>query len=288
MKRFSMLLSVVGFGWMVSATASQSLVATKVAQEPDIDGRSDEAVWSAAKPVITHDRVAGIDITLKAVYTEDSIFMLVTFPDPSESRDHKTMIWNADQQYYRTGNNREDTFVIKWSMEPIPVDLSISSDESYRADIWFWKAHRTDPSGYADDKYHLYSNTQLPDGDMVISKLGHVFYLSRSGDEGNAAYRDIVYEQYAADRLPKYERVTPTGSRADVRAKGGWHDGAWSVEFARRLKTGHIDDLELDPRGFYQFGVSRYEVAGRPADPDLDQPNYSAGDISEDLTLRFE
>ena len=95
--------------------AAQELVAAKVDQAPSVDGIANEAIWSKAKAVTTHDPLAKIDVTIKAVHTNDSIFFLATFPDPTENRAHKTLVWVPEQERYRTGTDREDTFVFKWS-----------------------------------------------------------------------------------------------------------------------------------------------------------------------------
>ena len=148
-------------------------------------------------------------------------------------------------------------------------------------------AHRTDPSGYADDKTHVYSPLQTPNSKFVISKSGLRFYLVRKGDSGEAAYKTIIHPDRIGDRAPTYRHVTPRGSRADVRAKGVWRDGTWTVEFSRKLMTGQIDDIQFDRRKAYQFGVSRFEIAGRRRNPKLEEPYFGAGEITEMLTLRF-
>ena len=192
------------------------------------------------------------------------------------------------QGRYVQGPDREDTFVVKWSMEPLPVDLSMDADEPYRADIWFWKAHRTDHAGYADDKMHIYSRTEVPGAYVLISRQGQRFYVSRDGDAGDAAYANRVYGVYEGERRPPYRYQTPTGSRADVRAKGQWREGLWTVEFSRKRVTDHADDLQFRWPGRYLFGVSRFEIAGRPPNPQLEEPYYGAGDVSEQLELVIE
>jgi len=268
--------------------AAQELVAAKVDKVPTIDGIADEAIWSKATAVVTRDPLAKIDVTIKAVHTDDNIFFLVTFPDPTENRDHKTLVWVPDQERYRTGTDREDTFVFKWSKEPGQIDLSISADAPYKADIWYWKAHRTDHAGYADDKSHLYSATETPRSKPVVSKRGRRFFLSRPGDEGSAPYQAVVHANNVGKSTGKYEMKTPTGSRADIRAKGVWRNGTWTVEFQRKLVTGHGDDIQFDRDRRYQFGVSRFEIAGRRKNPKLDEPLFGTGEIAESLYLKFQ
>ena len=178
--------------------------------------------------------------------------------------------------------------MIKWSLEPGSVDLRVDADQSYKADIWFWKAHRTDPTGYADDKMHIYSAIEGPNSKTVISKRGLRFFLDRPGDAGKAAYQTKIHAEYEGEKVPFYSPRSPQGSRADVRAKGVWRDGVWIVEFARNLVTNNSDDVQFDTYQRYRFGVSRYEIAGRQRNPKLEEPWYGAGEITGPLTLSFQ
>ena len=268
--------------------APGDLVAIRADQAPTIDGVADKDIWARATALITHDPLAKADLTVKAVYTDDSIYILASFPDPDESRTHKTQVWVPDQERYRIGADREDTFVVKWSMEPGSVDLRIDADQPYKADIWFWKATRTDPSSYADDKMHIYSPIEGPNSRAVISRSGLRFFLDRPGDGGKSAYQTMIYPEFKSDNLPFYTPRPPQGSRADVRAKGRWLGGVWTVEFARKLVTSNVDDIEFNVEQKYQFGVSRYEIAGRKRNPKLEQPWYGAGEITAPLRLQFQ
>ncbi len=284
----NLALSMVAALAVTNGLADQDIRATRVETLPVIDGHGDDSAWAEAKPIVTRDSVAGIDITLKAIYDDTQIAFLVHYPDDSEDRQHKTMIWDSHEGLYRTGPKREDAFVFKWSMESMPVDLTLSAETSYKADIWFWKAHRTDHAGYADDKTQLYVNDPLPNAKRLISADGNLFYLVRSGDAGEAAYKALVHPDYTSKEAPRFELQTPKGSRADVKARGQWENGFWTIEISRRLDTGHPDDVAFDPRRNYRFGVSRYEIAGRRSDPRLEQPLYGSGEVGEHITLKFD
>ena len=139
----------------------------------------------------TIDAVADIPLTLKAAYSNDAIFFLVQYPDATENREHKTMLWDEAAERYRIGPSREDTFVFKWHLGAGPTDLRISGDSPHRADIWYWKSYRTDHAGFADDKMHVFDVTPMPRSQKVLSQTGHSFYLHRPGDAGEAAYRAV-------------------------------------------------------------------------------------------------
>ena len=287
MHKSLIILAFPIFLWMTPVSGDSLLESVKVDTAPVIDGNGNDPVWGRAIPIATHAKVADIDITLRSVHTDDEVFTLVEFPDETENRAHKTLEWNKAAKRYRSGPQREDTFVFKWSMEPYLVDLSVSANKPYRADIWYWKADRTDPSGFADDKTHIYSITELSHAKKVISKSGKRFYLHRSGDAGVAAYKSVIANEYTQPQVSKFNHQEPSGSRGDVRAKGVWRNSVWSIEFRRALNTGHDDDVQFKKSGSYRFGVSRYEIGGRAPDPTVEQPNHGAGDINEHLTLVF-
>jgi hypothetical protein len=289
MKRnISPLCLCILLGGLISpGFAEQSLVAVPVTTLPVIDGLTNDPAWERAPVITTLDKASGQPITLKSVYTDTDIFFQIGFPDPEESRTHKSWLWDKDRQFYTVGNDREDVFVFKWNMEPKPVDLSIYSDSPYQADIWYWKACRTDGAGYADDKIHIYSPEEDRNATKIISRSGKTMYLLRIGDEGDSAYQINLISEYQGDILPRYIVKPPAGSRGDVRAKGVWQNGRWTIELGRKLVTANQDDIQFTPGKKYLFGVSRYEIAGRQANTKLSEPLYGTGDVNEILWLEF-
>lgn len=269
-------------------SAGQTLVAKRIDTPPVIDGTGNDPAWKKAQGIVTHDRVADIDIVLKSVYTDKEIFFLVSFPDLDESIIHKSWVWDKIREIYKMGNDREDIFIFKWNMDEILVDLSIYSDDVYKADIWYWKACRTNRTGFADDKMHILGSGKTEDSTKLTSVSGQTIYLLRKADSGKAAFNTTLKVEYEGDALPRYNIEKPSGSRADVKAKGVWQEGVWTIEFARVLNTGNPDDIQFDLKNRYQFGISRFEIAGREINPDLSQPLYGCGDISEELILNFK
>lgn len=273
---------------VAAAAAGQSYTAHKVRTIPLVDGHAGDPAWQKAQMLVTHDQAASIDITLKAVYSDTHIYLLVSFPDDDASLTHKSWVWNQGRKMYNVGNDREDTFIIKWNMMSEPLDLSLYADNPLRADVWFWKANRTNPAGFADDKIHIHSSTKNRDTTELISRTGKSMFLDRRADKGGSAYKIDLVTTYGGDILPRYTSHPPSDSRADVRAKGVWQAGRWTIEFARLLQTGNQDDLQFEVPGSYQFGVSRYEIAGREINPKLTQPLYGCGDISETITITLD
>ncbi len=284
-----LFLVVCLFSMANMAFAAMDIPSVKVANVPVLDGSAQDAVWKALKPHVVTDQASGKKILLRSVYTADQVFFLVQFPDAAQNFLHKPWVWNTTDEKYETGPHREDTFVFKWNMMAEDVDLSNFSDDNYRADVWYWKANRTNPAGFADDKTQVLADVPSKKSKPKTSVTGKGRHLSRISDAGKSAYKSYTPVTYEKDLVDSYPPRVPEGSRADVRAKGVWNGGLWSVEFARNLNTGHDDDVQFDPAAgkSYLFGISIFSLYGNP--PNTSTPNlYGLGRISELLRLKFQ
>jgi Ethylbenzene dehydrogenase len=261
------------------------LKAHPVTVAPVIDGRADDPAWKAAPAITTLDYSSQRPITLKSAVTATDIFFLVTYPKARPAETHKTWIWDPKEHVYREGPDREDVFIFKWSMSGNDLELKLRDPEPHRADIWYWKAHRTNPSGYADDKWQSVSMEPGRDAKKLKSAGPNPLYLRRVGDAGVAAFDEKFFYEYKGDRLEKYAAQQPQGSRGDVRAKGRWANGQWTIEFARKLDTKHDDDQAFAPGGTYLFGVSTYEMAAGTPHAEWSRPMYQTGDVFDRLLL---
>lgn len=284
------LTIIVAVATLVSVTnafADQRVIAARTESAPVVDGKDDETAWEKAQTITTKDKIANIDMTLKAAYTDTHLFLLVQFPDPDESRTHKSWVWDKAEELYKVGNDREDACVFKWALDPEISDLSVHADKGYQADVWFWKACRTGAAGYADDKIQTLMSQPTEDSVGVTSISGNNMFLLREADSGEAAYKTHMPLDFEEEKVPRFVSSRPSGSRSDVKAKGRWKEGVWTVEFSRALKTPDHKDVQLDLTQSYVFGISRYEIAGRKPNPKLSQPLYGSGDTNEMLTLEF-
>jgi hypothetical protein len=285
-KRSATIFFIIILGFCLQAHADKTIIAKKVNTFPKIDGIADDPVWKNASPIIVYENIGHLEISLKAVYTDEHIFFLVTFPDEDESRSHRNLVWDKKTKMYVVGPEREDNFVFKWSMETQKIDLSIYADNTYTTDVWYWKSCRTDPMGFADDKICTLSMTKHSNSAKIISKMGYTYYSKRSGDKGSAAYKSIqIPIKYCGDTISLFKNCVPTKSRADIAAKGQWKDKKWTIEFKRLLFTGNTDDVQFSTDETYQFGIARYEISGRKPDPK--EKYYGAGDVIESLYLKF-
>lgn len=272
-----------------TAFAAQEVPSVKVDKGPVVDGSDADAAWTGMKPVVIADSASGKQILLRSVYTADEVFFLIQFPDSAQNFLHKPWIWNAAENKYEAGPHREDTFVFKWNMMEKDVNLSNFSDDSYRADVWYWKANRTNPAGFADDKTQVLADAPSKKSKETVSTTGKKRYLSRISDAGKPPYKEYTPTAYEGALIDAFPASAPEGSRADVHAKGIWNGGFQTVEFSRALKTGHDDDLQFDPAAgkSYLFGVSIFSLYGERLETST--PNlYGMGRISEPLQLKFQ
>jgi hypothetical protein len=262
-----------------------TLVAVPVAHAPVVDGSAKDPVWEGAPAITTLDFSSQRPITMKSVYAKDEIFFLVTFPEEIPHETHKTWVWDPKEEIYREGPDREDVFVFKWSMSGNNVSLRLREPEPHNADIWFWKAHRTNPSGYADDKGQGVFVKPTPMARKITSARHGTLYFERWGDKGKPPWEQRLFFEYKGDKLDQFSPRQPSGSRGDVRAKGVWSNGHWTIEFGRKLNTGHDDDVVFKPGVSHLFAVACYAMAYDTPHEEWSRPLYRTGDAFDRLLM---
>lgn len=63
--------------------------------------------------------------------------------------------------------------------------------------------------------------------------------------------------------IPERILSAPSGSRGDIAQAAIWEDGTWYTEFARKLDTGHDDDVQFsDLTATYLFGIATMDNTG--------------------------
>lgn len=169
------------------------------------------------------------------IYRDNShIHVLVVFPSPNEKLQHRPWHWNPLKQIYVAGQEKEEELYAIWSEFPFDA---VPDAFAEKADVWIWRAARTDPSGFADD-YHFINNT--------ISRTSDNEYADLLPDNGKSCWHDCFFADFAGNELPRYKQRSPQGSLADVKAKGRWESGTWTIEFSRKINTGNPDDIDFD------------------------------------------
>jgi hypothetical protein len=201
--------------------------------------------------------------TVRSVHTDTHIYFLVSWEDATEDISHKSWVWNAEKKAYQEGPDREDMFSFGFEHTgDFTADMLSPVDSVW--EIWHWKAFRTNPQGYAMDKTHRYARSK-PEGRANPHKArdGSEVWISRPEDVGDTVEKkQTAPSTYQGERLPQYVPGAPRGSAADVRAKGVWANGRWTLEFERRLDTGNPDDTAFDLARSYKMALATFDRTG--------------------------
>ena len=56
--------------------------------------------------------------------------------------------------------------------------------------------------------------------------------------------------------------ANPSGSLIDVKAKGIWNNGEWTLEMSRKLDTGNADDVSLSQVKTIKGAIAVFNKAG--------------------------
>jgi hypothetical protein len=154
---------------------------------PTLDGLSQEPSWSTAPavtiPVTGGANVGSTEVTLKAIYTADSVYFLATWADPTESYLRSPWVKQEDGAWAklrdpndRGGDNNlyyEDKLAFIWPIadsipnfaiqgcftachagensDAKPYGNKYTAEAGQRGDIWHWKSVRN--LNQVDDQY---------------------------------------------------------------------------------------------------------------------------------------
>ncbi len=186
-------LAVAGAAWAADKPVSSKPVplnAMKVSEAPKLDGVADDAAWAKAEGLVFNaakgaNFVDGATTGLiKAVYTADTLYMLVQYDDPTLSLQRSPYVKQADGSWKKLtdpndkgGDNNtvyEDKMSLIWNIDGSifgfdekfgcqaachagepgkPYGNKYTSEEGELGDIWHLKSVRTGFIGQIDDQY---------------------------------------------------------------------------------------------------------------------------------------
>lgn len=274
---FAALLGCTGVLLSTAGTRAQTVLnVTAMSQPVTVDGNMSEwkDISAISVPLTGKGKVDSVD--LKAAIHGDMIYLLAVWNDDSENILHKPYKWDEAKQSYQRTKQLEDRFAVSLAMSG-SFSASKQDGSTFTADVWHWKASRTNPTGLAHDKRHVVS-AEKPAGKSKKLKTpdGKIVYVQRPSDAGDKLYKSTKYDVKQEDIMPRYlVTENPTGSITDIKAKGIWKDGKWVLELARKLNTGHDDDAVIPTSGSIEIAVAAFN--------NVDGRNHST---SEKITLK--
>jgi hypothetical protein len=289
----------------VTAENSKNLLSRKVESAPLIDGISGDAAWDEAKAVTTSN-----GIQLKSVYLGDEVYFLAIWSDTTNSNTKKE--WIFDDSEWDPESSNEDALSFNWNIDNSVANfnsdgctvlchppLMKTNSASEEIDVWHWRAARSNPSGWVDDRWldntgrhddnrdsgGLFDNKQTLDfvddpedhddvplywepgatGEDASSitqseiDLGEAKTITEIYTDGTMKDEDGTTVP-TNTQIPFYYQSKPTGSRGDIMAQGIWENGKWTLEFSRKLNTGYSHDIQFnDLMGSYRFGIALHD-----------------------------
>ena len=249
---------VVLIGATQPAAAETTLVAAKVDRPMTLDGNIGDWSGVAGVAVALEGKGNVSSVELRAAVNGDTIYILAIWRDETESRLHKPYKWNDASQSYSRTKQLEDRFALTFAMSGDFSPNKLDGSE-FTADVWHWKASRSDPAGIAHDKSWKVSASPFPKAKKITGPDGKTVYLARPSDAGDRLYKPVKYDSRVDDLMPRYEvNLSPKGSIADVRAKSAWRDGYWYLELSRKLNTGNADDTVIPASGEIAMAVAAF------------------------------
>jgi hypothetical protein len=255
--------------------------------------------------------------TVRSVYTKDEIFFLFEWHDYNKSMDKNAWKFTGGKWIKKKANedrigmvweiNRIDKFATKGCAvlchnEPKNTEewyYAVSSPTE-KADLWHWKSVRSNPVGYTEDGYVTANPSKEPEkGRKRDAGSGTKAKSNRTKDKKGPAYMQdpskapsipgslLVSESVKindgsifkeGDEIPGYMLHTEwKDSFADIKTKGVWENGKWTVMMQRKLRTEYDDDVQFNTKKTYPFALALFDNSG-------DHDSYN----SEPLKLRFK
>ena len=238
------------------------------------------------------------EVTLKSFHNGRSIFFLVQWDDPDRSYNRRLLktdtgwvqrvseyldlfgesIYSEDQLALSFHHRRDGCAATCHMRLPKRMGLHYTGGDT--VNVWQWRAVSTNPIGRADDdRWAAYRNDSL--GGRRLDNLASGGHFSNLNQDWQQPYFLPVHPSVRGWIDPHSEYVTPyffaddnfavgdevpgvivtpfIGDRGDVRARGQWLDGRWTVEFTRPFKTGSSFDIEL--REEFYLGIALFDNA---------------------------
>jgi hypothetical protein len=212
-----------------------------------MDGMDNEPEWSLAIEVPVLLNFGSVsEASLKALYTDDEVFIRVRWRDETENREHHPWIWDAGQGRYLPGPQIEDSVLLSFEAG-CEWSPSFLAGYVYDYDAWQWMAARTDPLGQAVD---LYGTVQSQDHPVQ----NFVKYQSRSTENAwNVKFETPLESPLYANwsELDRSYFIEPTLDTVYVRKDPDGGRGANVPDFVRQLPAPEMapqDDEDIYPQ----------------------------------------
>jgi len=283
MKNATNLIALFVLLFTLSISAQTTLTVTS--GTPTLDGVITGGEYTSTPLVTT------LGVTLYAMDDGENLYIAATWDDATENVDKKQ--WSFDGSIWSQSEN-EDRFALMFDMgqnDPEGVDCAAMchlpdgmSTSTGRVDVWHWKAARSNPMGFVDDKYFDPTGRHGDSGTSSYSDndddgSGNPTFMATNDPGANVTFvvndaaAQTAFDPYgtlpshtvdvavpfdlgasftSGDVIPGYVLRIPGGNRADVMTAGKWENGVWTLEFKRK-NSGSEYDFAVPSGGTVDF-----------------------------------
>jgi hypothetical protein len=313
--------------WQPEKFQNATVVPAAYAHKPliTLDGKDDEFVWNKATEISIPLSYGFVPKAwIKALYSDDEVFIRVRWEDATENREHHPWVWDSEKEQYVEGPQVEDSLILSieggcwWTP-------SFLEGQVFDFDGWQWLAARSDPVGQAVDiDGSVYDRPFRKNREGQLESRGSrevwnvkfteedegSFHKSWEELERMYVYQpalETMYYRGRADRseswvlgqqltapenapedenqtYPQYKAVKLEGDAGDVSAKGNWENGVWTVEFSRARYTDSETVTDSVFNRLTQFSIHIFDQVER-IDQASESPRLYLQFMEKDLIL---
>ncbi|MBF0289044.1 MAG: hypothetical protein HQM14_14595 [SAR324 cluster bacterium] len=247
-KKKILMIGLSFFMLLTTNLSGQTIKIHHLTSEPVLDGLDSD--WKGLSEVLIplKKETSAFEDSVKELYIKggvfgDSVYFFIRWQDETHDIVHKPFVWDQQKNKYVNGPQREDRLAIQFEMTGNYTTDWLSGN-NFKADMWHWKASRSNPIGLVHDKMTTVSSLKMLRSYKTQDRQGKDIYFFRPSDKGSQLYITKRYRKKQQNLMPKYIiNKEPHGSVADIKAKGIWTNKSWYLELKRKLNTGNADDV---------------------------------------------
>jgi len=242
-----------------------------------------------------------LEFKAKSVYTKNKIFFRFEWTDKDKSMNKKRWKYSGGEWTKIKGDedrlgvtweiNRINKFATKGCAVLCHNESKNEKDWYYavssskeKGDMWHWKAVRSNPVGYTEDGFVTTNPSKKPEeGRKRDAGSGTKAKSNRTKDKSKPAFMQdpskspslpgsllvdeaVEIKDYSIfkdrDEIPGYMLYTEwKDSFSDLKTKGVWKNGKWTLVISRKLNTGYDDDVQFNTRKKYPFAIAVFDNA---------------------------
>lgn len=117
-----------------------------------LDGLDNEPEWANTEEIVIPMAYGTTDeVFIKALHTDEDVYIQIRWADNTENREHHPWVWNSEEERYVIGHQTEDSALLSFEAG-CEWSPSLLAGQEFDFDVWHWMAARSNPVGQAWDR----------------------------------------------------------------------------------------------------------------------------------------